>query len=359
MDRRKFLLYLSVLSIASCGSESEKNDIKAVDKKNKTLAVVFNEFTVQAYSELEDGRSLYNIKTDPAYVNLKRQLPSRGYGNYLISYKRFTELLRSKGYDVIKLTDRDLDSGNIFNKQFDLLILFDHSEYWSYTMKENFDAYVKQGKNVLILSGNNCYWKVRINDNRMVCYKFGSADPIQQKEYVTGKFISLSKTRNDILPEYLSTGLAFDYAGYPVKRKLTLEQSGLSREVYYQDTDKMFVLSPNHAVYEKTKLSYGDGFGGDIGLVFKEVDGLPMTSDYQLDKSRLIPDYTDLDIVPLAWCWSTRNGKTPHKSICAVEYRKGDAKIINFGTMGWSNLYKKSDSDSEKIMLNSITYLLS
>ena len=41
-----------------------------------------------------------------------------------------------------------------------------HDEYWTWGMREAFDAHTAAGGNAAILSGNTCYWQVRIDDDR-------------------------------------------------------------------------------------------------------------------------------------------------------------------------------------------------
>ena len=62
-----------------------------------------------------------------------------------------------------------------------LLLSVGHDEYWTWGMRDTVDAFVAGGGNVAFLSGNTCYWQVRIEGDVMVGYKHRYArgpDPV-------------------------------------------------------------------------------------------------------------------------------------------------------------------------------------
>jgi hypothetical protein len=60
-----------------------------------------------------------------------------------------------------------------------VVVLIGHSEYWTRRARENFDRYVLEGGNALVLSGNTMWWQVRYSDDRsqLICYKW-QRDPV-------------------------------------------------------------------------------------------------------------------------------------------------------------------------------------
>ena len=61
-----------------------------------------------------------------------------------------------------------------------LLLSVGHDEYWTWGMRDTVEAFVAGGGNVAFLSGNTCYWQVRIEGDVMVGYKHRHAeDPVQ------------------------------------------------------------------------------------------------------------------------------------------------------------------------------------
>ncbi len=41
-----------------------------------------------------------------------------------------------------------------------VVVIIGHSEYWTRRARENFDRYVLEGGNALVLSGNTMWWQV-------------------------------------------------------------------------------------------------------------------------------------------------------------------------------------------------------
>ena len=67
-----------------------------------------------------------------------------------------------------------------------LLLSVGHDEYWTWGMRDTVEGFVAGGGNVAFLSGNTCYWQVRIEGDVMVGYKHRYAeDPVQSERTTT------------------------------------------------------------------------------------------------------------------------------------------------------------------------------
>jgi N,N-dimethylformamidase beta subunit-like, C-terminal len=66
---------------------------------------------------------------------------------------------------------------------YDMVVSTGHAEYVSNEMYERLQAFIAQGGNAAFFSGNNCWWRIRIEDggNTMVCYKNKAFDPASAK----------------------------------------------------------------------------------------------------------------------------------------------------------------------------------
>jgi hypothetical protein len=76
------------------------------------------------------------------------------------------------------ITDKEMEEfSNI--KSAKLLIIPGHSEYWTRKARRNFDQFVRQGSNSLILSGNTMWWQARYNEDmtQIICFKDAKSDP--------------------------------------------------------------------------------------------------------------------------------------------------------------------------------------
>ncbi len=91
-----------------------------------------------------------------------------------------------------------------------------HDEYWSWGMRDAVERFVAAGGNAAFLSGNVCFWQVRLEDagETMVGYKQQfERDPV----YGTDRQDRLTSIWSDQLigrPENHLTGLSFNRGGY-------------------------------------------------------------------------------------------------------------------------------------------------
>jgi hypothetical protein len=88
-----------------------------------------------------------------------------------------------------------------------------HDEYWSKEMRDNVEAFVKNGGNVVVFSGNICWWQVRFEDDdrTMVSYRSAEEDPMNgvNNSRVTTNWRDAPVSR----PENQMTGVSFNHGG--------------------------------------------------------------------------------------------------------------------------------------------------
>ena len=66
---------------------------------------------------------------------------------------------------------------------YDMVVSTGHAEYFSQEMYDRLQAFIARGGNAAFFSGNNCWWRIRIEDggDTMVCYKKEAFDPASVK----------------------------------------------------------------------------------------------------------------------------------------------------------------------------------
>lgn len=172
------------------------------------LMIVYASNTANAYA-LSGGKSLYTPPPNkPTQVSFHRPIPLEAFSGQCLEW--FDELSGfSKGYVV----DSDLDYYERI-KTAKVLVIIGHNEYWTRAARLNFDRFVAEGGDALILSGNTMWWQVRYADdgNTLLCYK-DVEDPETNPLYKT-------KTWNNPLLDYsitLSIGADFPRGGYGVR----------------------------------------------------------------------------------------------------------------------------------------------
>ena len=162
------------------------------------------------------------------------------------------------------LHDPDVALGLLDGRR--LLISAGHDEYWSWQMRDHVDAFVEDGGNWLVLSGNTCFWQVRAEGDVMTCHKGGARprDPI----FATGSADLLTSMWSDPMirrPETSTTGLTFTRGGYHRVGDGVPDGAG-----------GFTVHQPEHWAFEGTDLRWGDQFGTVPVIVGYEVDGCAM-----------------------------------------------------------------------------------
>lgn len=195
--------------------------------------------------------------------------------------RRFVHWAESNGFHVDYAINSDLELHPEVLQGYKLLLSVGHDEYWSWGMRDTIDAFVEQGGNHAIFSGNTSFWQVRFEDQgqTMVCYK-GTAqaqDPVMgtaQQARLTGFWSTPLIGR----PENLTTGLSFTRGGYARVGWGTPRGSGAYT-----------IHRPEHWAFAGTDLRYGDLLGLGAYVVGYEVDGCAFT----LENGLPIPTYED------------------------------------------------------------------
>jgi hypothetical protein len=194
------------------------------------------------------------------------------------------------------ITDFEMETG-AYLKRASMLIVLPHSEYWTMNARRALDAFVLNGGNAILASGNTMWWQVRIeglHGDRLVCYKKdadntdGTGDPVADPQLRT-------KNWRLVDPPYCavrSIGGDFYFGGYgKVKRDKALGLGGLR------------ILAHSHPLLEGAKARRGEYLRLDDA---KEYDGCPVLG---FDRwGHPIPDLERIgayrfDLIAYEWCY--------------------------------------------------------
>jgi len=143
-------------------------------------------------------------------------------------------------------------------RPYPLLLTAGHDEYWTRRMRDQVDAFVALGGNLVVLSGDTCSFQMRFegaaDDLRIVCHKSVAGDPGGTPETKTAEWHRLATPH----PQAGTFGLCFEEGA--------TWTTGLPRpDTPYQ------VQQPGHWVFAGTGLGEGSRFGA--GLIGYETDG--------------------------------------------------------------------------------------
>jgi VCBS repeat-containing protein len=186
--------------------QSQASSILVVVPFNTYLA--YNEWgNTSAYIN-NTNRSIF--AGDHAYkVSFNRPFHRREWRFWDINLLRFLE---KEGYDVSYVSDTDVDANPQILQNHRAVIVSGHSEYWTQSMRNGFDAARDAGTNLFFAGANDAYWQVRYEDSScaddntvcgtvgdrrtMVIYKGpneGPDDPMPGTANDTSKFRELGR----------------------------------------------------------------------------------------------------------------------------------------------------------------------
>lgn len=213
--------------------------------------------TYQAYNDYGGG-SLYGFgdTVKAQWVSFDRPY-NGGDGKYSRWEKFFVEWADSAGYEMEFATTYDLEYAPNMLDHYDVAIIAGHSEYWTYAMRNQVEAFIDRGGRFMNLSGNTMWWQVRFEDNgrTMIGYKSWKKDPIQTPKLTTDE--------NWKYPIFDSSfpliGLHWPFGGYPTEKGYA-------------------VVNANHWIFDGAGISENEMIGvgptDDLSIQDKETDGL-------------------------------------------------------------------------------------
>ena len=188
-----------------------------------------------------------------------------GY-SHLMRGERFTHSwLEQTGYDYDVVTDYDLHRNPEMLKDYRVLIINGHSEYWSVEAYEGVDQFLRDGGNVIVLSGNTMFWRVTFDDKAQVmeCRKYDAHIGGRPSATVGELYHSHDKKRGSLMR----------YCGFPAWKVLGLECIGwwgLEKEdfgIYEAAQTHHFLFHRPHPVGLRNGETFGHAPDGGLPRV--------------------------------------------------------------------------------------------
>jgi hypothetical protein len=176
--------------------------------------------------------------------------------------RRFVCWAEREGIELDYATNADLEHVDDVLAARSLHLSVGHDEYWSWGMRDAVERFVEGGGNVAFLSGNTCYWQVRLEGHRMVCFKHRFAeDPLYETDQARRTTTMWADPIVD-RPEAHLTGVSFTRGGY-ARTARSVPRGGGGYELHRED----------HWLFDGTRARRGDLIGGRDVVVGYECDG--------------------------------------------------------------------------------------
>jgi hypothetical protein len=300
------------------------------------IVVLYSANTENAYCNA-GGKSLYSFNSTEKHASAKvsflRPIPlsehSESFLHWIISKN-----LKDVGY----ITDIDMEEySSIENAS--LLIIPGHSEYWTMQERINFDRFVNDGNDAMVLSGNTMWWQVRYNKSKdaLYCYRKAKNDKVRSPKYKTINWNELS-------------------LNYPITKSIGTE---FSRGGYGRKTDKGwdgFRIVCKSPLLENTDLKKGD----ILACLSDETDGAPL--------SGFKDGYPELDYEALGFLKAeivgydlVSRGKNTEGVATWIVFKANHSSgiVINTATTNWCTANGIGmNEDIQQITLNMINKLI-
>lgn len=222
------------------------------DDERKGAAVVQASFTTyQAYNPW-GGTSLY-VGGPAQEVSFDRPFAEgNGAGQYFRYEHELVKWAEARGFDLVYVTDLDLDRDPSLLGGQKLFLSVGHDEYWTRGARDALEAAIAGGLSAAFLSANSVYWQIRLEPSRrdptrprrtQVCYKAQAParDPLRGTPDETVQFRDprLARPENALLGVMYSAWLLVDAA--------------------------WVVTGADAWIYEGTGLADGDAIPGIVG----------------------------------------------------------------------------------------------
>ena len=306
-----------------------------VKTRRARTVIVYPSNTINAYCN-SGGKSLYGFNSSGSLraekVSFLRPMPLPEHA------EAFFKWMKKEGRDDVGyIVDSDLDEYNSIRKA-ELLIIPGHNEYWTFQARKNFDRFINEGKNALIISGNTMWWQVRYNKTKdqLICYRDAKADPIRSEKLKTINWCEPQLR----YPIESSTGTDFRNAGYGLK-----EDEGWNGY-------KIISASP---LLQGTWLSLGD----ILPCPADEMDGVPIV---KLENGTPIVDLQRLRfqrVEIIGYDLVSRGGNQGVGTWIVFKPNVSSGTVINTASTGWcAEKGIGSSRDIQTITRNMIVMLL-
>lgn len=301
------------------------------------ITIVYPSNTDNAYA-LSGGKSLYSTPK-ASFVSFHR--PMELQWQALTGLKWFLGL---RDFSINYISDSDMDDYTSIQYS-KIIMLVGHSEYWTRKARKNFDRFIEEGKDAIILSGNTMWWQVRYSTHQMICYK--SFDINSEKDPITDPLLNTVQWDHTSLQYSIlsSIGADFPRGGY-----------GLQSD---KGWDGYKIVSPMSPLLEGLNLNKGD----IISLPSGEYDGAPISSfstdGYpEIDNSILKFHRVEL----IGFDKGSRGGKETIGTFIVFQKSPTSGIVVNGASYDWCSHRGMGGHDGDKIKkitLNAISKLIS
>ena len=311
------------------------------------LVCVLPTFTWQAYNRIGGG-CFYD--TDPHHrLTVSTQRPiSRKIDNSSTGALPFLSLFSRSRIRYCCIDSWDLHHGLFPAGAAPVMALLTHDEYWTDEMRGAVDSFLEQRGTLLILAGNVCWWRIKVRGTRLIVNK----DPTT---------LQGQRWHQRSLPEETTFASSYRFGGYALERakrkpayKDFIAKLPPSAE---RDCAEMRVTAPEHPIFKGVTLGPDNDFGGEIPIMYREVDGVPLDETGAVNRKLYRADAVTPQILATGIAFGGRKKDGTMRRIGVIvdaDVRGGH--VLHMGSFGWSRGLSQDNKTVRRIVLNAYEY---
>ncbi|MDP4173953.1 MAG: T9SS type A sorting domain-containing protein [Bacteroidota bacterium] len=323
------------------------------------LLIVMPYFNWIAYNNW-GGKNVYDENSTDgkrAYrLSLNRPFTGNGYSEFRAYPQKMIVWLEKNGYEYEVASEMDIHKNEDFLNNYNVMVSVGHDEYYTRLQRLRMLNFINRGGKLLSLSGNTCWWQIRIEDsfNSLVCYKNRSLDPLNGKidSLVTVNWYDqpLNYPENNFL------GASFRNGGY-------VNDINHKDFTYFQGFGDFAVFNSQNWVYKGTSLNDGDEFGRPQNDSANAIVGYEVDGTLHSWKNGL-PEVTGYDGTPLNYRILGHSPAIGQGGIfqdkfasMGIFYTKSGGAVFNSASIYWARGLDW-DSSTQKITANILNKFL-
>jgi|ETNmetMinimDraft_21_1059911.scaffolds.fasta_scaffold00524_12 hypothetical protein len=335
--------------------------------KQARVGVVHPLYTWQAYNT-ENGGSFYwgeEFDNGKISISLNRPMPANSAYHTIQSVMPFIVALDNAKIGFKSFCNHDLHNNPELLEGIDVLVIPGHDEYWSHTIRNGVEGFVRNGGHIASFSGNVGWWAINVNGDEIYVNKSHQNDT-NEFPSGTGQFKQpwINKPIQTLM------GMSYQFAGYPVKRyPYGTYSKGRIGKHDYDNSGDLIILENEHPVFSGLSFEEGDRWGDKEDVLSVEVDGV-LLEDNRVAHYRMegVPREITVLAKALVQCsgglidtdGNFGSGVSFQEVGIACETSPFDegGRVLNFGSIGYYNSIGQGNSVGREIFVNSINYLL-
>jgi hypothetical protein len=311
------------------------------------LVCVLPTFTWQAYNRIGGG-CFYD--TEPhRRLSVSTQRPvSRKLDNSSSGALPFLSLFSRSRIRYCCIDSWDLHRSLCPAGDAPVMALLTHDEYWTDEMRGTVESFLDRQGTLLILAGNTCWWRIKVRGTRLIVNK----DPTT---------IQGQRWHQRGLPEEATFASSYRFGGYALERakrkpayKDFIAKLPPSAE---RDCAEMRVTAPGHPIFKGVTLGPDNAFGGEIPIMYREVDGVPLDETGAINRKLYRADAVTPQILATGIAFGGRKREGTMRRIgVIVEAAVRGGHVLHMGSFGWSRGLSQDNKTVRRIVLNAYEY---